>query len=117
MAKRGPDPLPAEDVRQVRVSVYLTDAEAAELDERRGSVGRGAWLRRAGLGQQPRGAVPPVNRQAWAELARLAGNLNQHQRAVNEGQAPPPGVDLAELRGAVDRLRNELLGVPGEGQD
>ena len=116
MAKRGPDPKPAEDLRNVRVSVYLTDEEADALDERRGRVGRGAWLRQCGLGQTPRG-VPPVNRAAWADLARLAGNLNQYQRAVNEGQALPPAVDLGELRQAVDGLRRDLLGVSGESED
>lgn len=116
MAKRGPTPRAPAELRTVRVSVYLTADEADQLDQVRGGIGRGAWLRRAGLAQLPR-VVPEVNRQAWAELSRVAGNLNQHQRAINEGQAMPGPVDLSELRAAVDTLRRELLGVAVEGED
>lgn len=116
MAKRGPTPRAPADLRKLRVSVYLTAAELADLDRLRGGVGRGAWLRRAGLGQSPR-SVPPINREAWAELARVAGNLNQHQRTINEGRAAPGPVDLAEIRAVVDALRRELLGVADESEN
>lgn len=115
MAKRGPAPRAPEDLRTVRVSVYLTEDEAGQLDQVRGGIGRGAWLRRAGLGRLPR-VVPEVNQQAWAELSRVASNLNQYQRAINEGQAMPGPVDLSELRAAVDQLRRDLLGVSDESQ-
>ena len=116
MGKRGPDPRPADELRRLRVSVYLTDAEAADLDQRRGDIGRGQWLRRAGLGELPL-SVPAVNRQAWGELARVAANLNQQQRAINEGRAVPGPVDLSELRSAVDQVRRDLLGVTDESED
>ncbi len=125
MGKRGPTPRPQSDLRSVRVSVYLTEAEAAELDDLRGGVGRGRWLRQAGLGIQPK-TVPAVNRKAWAELARLAANFHQYQYAINLGFAPV-AADLTEIRAAVDALRRDLVGVsfdetkqpmqPGAGAD
>ena len=115
--RHGPTPRPAEDVRTNRVSVYFTDAELADLDERCAGVGRGAWLRRSGLGQFLRLPVPELNRQAWAKLARCAGNLNQAMKAVNEGRVQ--GLDPAvveELLDQVQRLRRELIQGPG-GED
>jgi predicted NUDIX family NTP pyrophosphohydrolase len=116
MGKRGPTPKFEDELRSVRVSVYLSEPELAELDRRRSGIRRADWLRKAGLGQLPR-TVPEINRDAWAELARVAANLNQHQRAINEGRAVPGSVDLSDLRASVDALRNELLGVRGESED
>jgi hypothetical protein len=97
------------------VSVYLTEREAQQLDIRRGGIGRGRWFRQAGLGvlSQP---VPSINRQAWAELARVSANLNQYQKAINEGRAGGP-ISLDELRSIVDALRNDLIGVHRESED
>lgn len=111
MGKRGPDPRPANELRAKRVSVYFTAAELASLDERRGSLGRGEFLRRAGLDAMLP-TIPAINREAWASLARTVGNLNQYQAAINEGRAGgyPPSV-LAELRDQVQHLRADLLGI------
>lgn len=112
--RHGPPPRPAEEVRTNRVSVYFTDAELAELDGRCAGVGRGAWLRRAGLDQKLRLPVPELNRQAWSNLARVAGNLNQAMRAINAGDVKnfDPAV-VEELLGQVQRLRRELIQGPG----
>jgi hypothetical protein len=49
------------------------------------------------------------------ELSRVAGNLNQMNRAINEGRltasdAAGAGRMLMELRGQVDQLRRLLIG-------
>lgn len=112
--KRGRKPIADAERRKHAVTCRLTDAEAEHIDRLRGGMSRGEWLRLAALKRPPR-VVPEANREAWAELARLAANLNQHQRAINEGHAEAaPAVDLAELRGQVQALRRELLGVSDE---
>jgi len=112
--KRGPAPKPDEEKRQVRVSVYLTPAELSELDQRRGGMERSEWLRRAGLAKRLAPAIPAVNREAWAALARTSANLNQIARSMNAaGQisdADLVGI-LAELHGQVQALRSDLAGA------
>jgi hypothetical protein len=112
--KRGPAPKPDEEKRSVRVSVYMAPAELAELDARRGGMERSEWLRRAGLGKRLAPAIPAVNREAWGELARVAGNLNQMARSMNAA-SQIRDVDLvgilAELHGQVQALRSDLIGA------
>jgi len=127
MGKRGPNPRPEKELRQHQFGVYFTSAERdrlislavpgdpsllSDLGIRRHVA---AHMRKAALGELP-SSVPAINREAWAELARVAANLNQHQRSINEGRATPGPVDLSELRASVDALRNELLGVHGESE-
>jgi len=122
MSKRGPTPRPMSGLRTHQFGVYFTNAERARLldlaipggtDELTDLGIRrrvAAYLRGTALQAQPP-KIPEINRKAWAELARLAANLNQHQHAINEGRALPGEVDLTEIRAAVDGLRRELLGV------
>lgn len=111
--RRGPKPLALDDVRVHTVSVRLNPHELAWLDGVRGAVkmARGEYLRSATLGVLPP-TIPAINREAWASLARVAGNLNQYQQRINEGSAtghPPEAIQaLAEL---VQKLRAELLGI------
>lgn len=128
MGKRGPNPRPESELRNHQFGVYFTSAERdrlislavpgapSELSDLGIRRHVAAHMRKAALGTQP-SRIPEINRQAWADLARLAGNLHQHQKAINQGFAVPGPVDLAELRASVDALRNELLGVRGESED
>lgn len=120
--RHGPNPKPASEQRRHPVSCRLTDDELARLDARRGQVSRGEWMRLAALGKPPR-IVPEVNKVAWADLARAAGNLNQITRAINEGRLPVkdiPSVGKAvmDVRAQLDTLRRHLIGleVPDEGE-
>lgn len=108
---RGPVPLSAADKRGHCVSVRLNRGELAQLDGVRGRFKRGLWLRMAALGKLPP-TVPAVNVQAWAELRRLAANLNQAQQAINRGDGDPHQTELLEdLRKAIVVLRQELIGA------
>ena len=108
---RGPVPLSAANKRGHCVSVRLNRGELAQLDGVRGRFQRGQWLRMAALGRLPP-AVPALNVQAWAELARLAGNLNQAQAAINRSDGDTHQIELLdELREAVSALRRELIGA------
>lgn len=110
-ARRGPVPLSTADKRGHCVSVRLNVRELTQLDVQRGRSQRGEWLRMAALDQLAP-TVPEANVHAWAELARLAANLNQAQAAINRGDADSHKVKLLEaLREAVAALRRELVGV------
>jgi hypothetical protein len=118
--RRGPVPLDPDDKRHHTVSVRLNTGELDRLDSLRARVSmqRGEYLRAAALHQLPP-TIPMVNREAWAAMARLAGNLNQYQTAINEGRAHgyPRGF-LADLRDAVKGLRRDLVGVkPANDED
>lgn len=113
--RRGPTPLAPDQQRRHAVSCRLTDAELTTLDQRRGQVSRGEWLRLAALAAPPR-IVPEVNKVAWADLARVAGNLNQLVRAINEGRwpvkdAPTGQATIMELRAQLDAVRAQLIGL------
>ena len=70
------------------------------------------WLRAAALSQAVlRPLVPEINRQAYAELARLAANLNQMARAAHAGQIVSVSGLLEILQQQVRLLRKELLGI------
>lgn len=111
--KRGPRPLALADKRDHCVSVRLNSAELADLDSARALVRmqRGEYLRSASRGVLPP-TIPPINREAWASLARLGGNLIQHQQAINAGLATdyPPEL-IQSLADQVQLLRAELLGI------
>lgn len=113
--RHGPAPKPAAAQRRHAVSCRLTDAELARLDELRGGVSRGEWLRLTALSKPPR-IVPEINKIAWADLARAAGNLNQVTRAINEGKlpvkdAPSVGRAVMDVRAQLDAVRRFLIGL------
>jgi hypothetical protein len=111
--RRGPAPLGADDKRDHTVSVRLNAGELGRLDSLRAEVTmqRGEYLRAAALHQLPP-TIPSVNREAWAAMARVAGNLNQYQTAINGGRAYEyPRGFLDELRSMVGGLRRDLIGV------
>lgn len=111
--RRGPIPLDVNERRNHCVSVRLNKHELDLLDARRSNFERGEWLRMAAIDQLPC-SIPPVNREAWIELARLAANLNQFQASINAGRASGyPSNFLEEVVAQVKALRRDLLGTGG----
>lgn len=78
--RRGPIPL--VDPRTHCVSVRLNDNELQKLDNQRGRMARGEYLRCAALDELPP-TIPALNQQAWVELSKAAGNLNQIAKKLN----------------------------------
>jgi|MDTG01.4.fsa_nt_gb hypothetical protein len=118
--RRGPAPMPKTELRLHSVSCRLTDAEIETLDQRRGHVSRGEWLRRAALSKAPR-IVPEINVDAWADLARTSANLNQLTRAINEGRISDVAfgtlkAGLQDLWKRVEDLRKIMIGADHEGE-
>ena len=104
-------------VRDVTIGVRVAPAEFAALTAKAEQMGMtpAHWLREAALSRRlPSPPVPPINREQYAELARLSGNLNQLAKLANSGQ-PVTVADtlLQRLAGEVGRLRLALLGVGG----
>ena len=85
ISRRGPEPLPVEELRTHVVSVRLNAAELIGLDHQRApaQMQRGEYLRCAALHRLPP-TIPPLNREAWVSLARAAGNLNAITRRLHE---------------------------------
>jgi len=109
--RHGPAPLDAAEKRGHCVSVRLNAGELAWLDEQRASVGmqRGEYLRAAALDRLPPQPAPEVNRSAWLELSRAAGNLNQlahHLNSVGVAHSDAP-----EIMSQLARFRAALIGA------
>ncbi len=104
--RRGPAPFEPQRLRSKRLSVYVTDAELAELEQRAARLGiqASAYLREAGLRRLAK-PIPELNREAWAQLARSASNLNQVAYRLNLGEV----LDLGEVRRMLEEFRNGLI--------
>jgi hypothetical protein len=96
--------LPADQLRSVSVACKLTEAETATVDEKRGGMGRGEWLRVSAFKNAPR-PIPEFNREVWADLSRIGGNLNQLSKHLNQGGA----AEVEQVRSLLDELRLSLI--------
>jgi len=96
------------ELRSHCVSSRFAPSELATLDERRGKIPRGEYVRRCTFGTPPV-PIPQPNVERYAELARAAGNLNQIARKVNEGV-----FDIGALARELDLFRMKLIGVTWE---
>lgn len=97
---------PAAEPRQHPVTCRLTDAELVRCDAARGELTRGEWLRIGALDSLPV-VVPALNREAYAELARAAANLNQIAKRINGGDL----VELDQVRAELADFRLALIGA------
>jgi hypothetical protein len=75
-------PVPLIDPRTHCVSTRLNDAELRQLDNQRGDMARGEYLRCAALDQLPP-SIPAINQAAWISLSRANSNLNQLAKQFN----------------------------------
>lgn len=109
---------PKIDPAAVRVStigVRVSPSEFQILREKaeKLSMTPGQFLRETALTRRlPSPPVPAINREQYAELARLAANLNQLSRKANEGKAVTvPDAMLKLMIEETKRLRLSLLGI------
>lgn len=102
-------------VRTSTIGVRVSAEEYAALRAKAEQMGMtpAQWLREAALSRRlPSPPVPAINREQYAELARLSANLNQLTRLANSGQ-PVVVADglLHRLAEEVGTLRLALLGA------
>ncbi len=64
----------------------------------------------------PRPLVPELNREAYAELAHLASDLNQLAKASHTGKVVVSLGLLHQANNKLHSLRLELLGVKNDSQ-
>lgn len=112
----GPPGRPRYDPAHKRYSlahVYATPAETVRIRVRarlaRKSIS--AYLVAAGL-SRPIVFIPPINREAYASLARIGSNLNQLAKHLNSGTEipfPGPMPDLHLLAGLLLAVRRQLI--------
>ncbi len=101
------------DRRSRLVQVRFTPAEYERLAERAQALHEtpGGFARRMALSRSLPRPVPTINREQWAALARLGGNLNQWMQAINAGSVPAgdrPAVEA--LRALLAEVRDGLIG-------
>jgi hypothetical protein len=108
-------------VRSATIGVRVSASEYARLRAKAAQmqITPAQWLREAALTRRlPSPPVAAINREQYAELARLAANLNQLARLANEGtRVRVPDALLAKTTLEVKRLRLALLGIGGAGDD
>jgi len=113
VGKRGPKPKGAGELRSVCVACRLTESEADALDAGRpDGMSRGEWLRHRALSRQLPRPIPEINRQAWRDLARAAGNLATVATAMRGGDY----VEVADIKRVLADVRNGLIGIAGGDQ-
>lgn len=106
-------------VRALTIGVRVSPDEYAALQAKAQQMGMtpAHWLREAALSRRlPSPPVPPINREKYAELARLSGNFNQLLRAIHERRVA--AVDealLYQLAAEIGQLRLDLIGA-GRGE-
>lgn len=107
---------PCEDPRSIkrhRLVLALSADELKELLARAelANLPLSRYVRMAAVGERLRRPVPAYNRQAWAELSRLAGNLAQLLHAIRAGV--PVGLSPELVREAYALARSLRLALLG----
>jgi hypothetical protein len=98
-------------VETIGVRVSVDEYAALRLKAEQMGMTPAQWLREAALTRRlPSPPVPAINREEYAELARLAGNLNQLTRLANTGEPVTLSeLAVAQLSEEVRRLRLALI--------
>lgn len=105
-------PLYRKKELRTKIDCYLTPAEREVVAEKAQAAHLpvSVFMRQAGLGHRVH-AVPTGNAERWAELAKLAANLNQLTHHANAGREVGIATSLLDdLHREVQGLRRELLG-------
>ncbi|HBN8537627.1 TPA: plasmid mobilization relaxosome protein MobC [Pseudomonas aeruginosa] len=110
--RRGPQPLPQEEKRTIRVVMKLTAAEYELAKIKSAGLNLAKYARAALLQAKPAPpppVIPTTNVAAWQSSAALQNNLNQLVRRLHS-QGIEAG-DIEELAALVAQLRAALVGV------
>jgi hypothetical protein len=101
----------AADLRSRTIGVRVSESEYRALRSLADDAGMAPaqWLRAAALARRlPTPPVRPINREQYAELARLAGNINQLAHLVNAGRVNTFSGADAELLSDLDKTLSEI---------
>jgi hypothetical protein len=105
--KPGPAPKSAEQKRNRRISVYLSDTEYAELTQRVPKSDLCNYIRAQVFEGtvEVKKIIPDINLQAYGELGRVASNLNQIARKLHSADI----IDLSLLQAELHAFRVALI--------
>ena len=109
---KGPDRLPEEIKRNRTVSSRFNDAELRIIDEKRGHLSKGEFLRNCALGYPVPRPIPEINREAWSSLAKVHGTLETIAKFYSQGAGSE--IDTHLVRELVHDLRKKLIGLDFE---
>lgn len=109
--------------RHIRVSIYLTPDEQKQLAENfkidlpidgQSKLKQFAsCMRNAALGKKIQyKKTAPIAQEQYAELARLASNLNQMMHSVHTGNFP----ETRQAQDLVKAIRNKLLNINNDNE-
>lgn len=95
------------------MAIRLTPAERARVEAKAADarLPPATFVRQVALGAvvSPPAQIPEVNREAYLELAKMGGNLNQIAHHLNAGVAT--GVDAAVVRRLAEAVKNLALRI------
>lgn len=118
-ARGGRPKIPADELRTATIGVRVSAAEydALRAKAEKMNMSPAQWLREAALTRRlPSPPVAEANRAQYAELGKLAVNLNQLAHQANAGLPVAVSGDLLrETLTEISRLRLQLIGLRGEG--
>jgi hypothetical protein len=97
-----------KDPRTHCVSVRLNDEELNILNNKRGNMKQGEWLRCAALDKLPP-TVPELNIKKWVEIGKAANNINQIAYKLNKN-AIIDDAKINAIRQLLSEFRAALLG-------
>lgn len=101
----------ASDPRTTAVTVRFSDAEWYALQKRKGTsaLSMAAYIRATTLGKKIE-VIPAINQLQWAQLSKLAGNLNRSVHLANSGLINNFDTEnITELLNEVQFLRRQLI--------
>jgi hypothetical protein len=111
--KRGRKKLSKDEKRRFQIKCSLTKSEMEKVNlGRPEGMSSGEWLRRKALDKKLPRAIPEINRQAWADLARVTGNLNQIAKRLNIRNENDFSIE--PIKKEIINLRNKLIGLDFE---
>jgi len=117
-ARGGRAKIEPANLRTITLSVRVSRAEYEAVCEKSSAMSftPARWLRDAALARRlPPAPAPAVNRAEYAELARLAGNINQLTWRANRGEEViVPYLLLEKTKKELARLRAALIGIGGD---
>lgn len=110
--KSGRKKLSEHEKRKHQINCRVTDAELKKINSGKPpGVTPGEWMRKKALDRKLPRTIPELNREAWADLARALGNLNQITKHLNQGNGnlSVAIAQVEQLGTQIQKLRDQLL--------
>lgn len=108
--KTGPKPKPQTELRRHPITCRVTDAELEHIENHRGGMTKGEFIRTAALKRQMPKTIPEPNIKKWAELKKLANNINQLAKIANKAGQVKYNDAFNKIYKQIQAVRQDLIG-------